>query len=635
VLVVAGLVLSASLALAQCGDWELVSPHPHGRDLARVVFGGDRFVAVGYSVTQTSVDGMSWDVVAHDGVHLNAVAWDGAAYVAVGDGGVILRSTDGRSWEQVPSPTTADLRDVAWGGGEYVAVGGEGVAIRSTSGVVWQAVTLPTVQKLRGVTYGTGTFYVLGDSKTLLTGYGTSWRVIAVPSEVSPWTGSIVEVGGRLWVATYAKLYVYDGVTWTAPAGIPCLDHLVRQGEQFLAVACHGPTSIYSSADGFVWTAESGPDTWVQPRSVAVGGGRAVAVGAAGMQLARQEGQAWELVSGRVDGFRDVASNGQILVATALESAETGCVLLSSSDGREWTCRLSLGEQTDGKRVAWLGDRFVALVEDFRSGTRSTWSRDGVTWSGPQVVAPMNGLDVIRFRDRFLAFAGFNALFCPIGECVWEQTHVYASDDLASWHLAGVDPLSSGMVSVATNGSRIVAARCCDPDHYPSMDLKGFATSEDGETWADVSIPETLPATTKIVWTGSRFVATGGGVVMESVDGLAWSVIARSSRSLTGLAWTGSQLVGSGMWGSFPFVASSRDGREWSVTWPFLQPRSLAYPTWPVVFDRERPVSAVAGSATLQVAVGPQGVLLRRECVPEPVTGLRRRLSRHGAGSQP
>jgi hypothetical protein len=284
--------------------------------------------------------------------------------------------------------------------------------------------------------------------------------------------------------------------------------------------------------------------------------------------------------------------------------------------------------------VVWLGDRFVALTEDFRWGTRSTWSRDGVTWSDPQVVAPLNGLDVVRFQGRFLAFTGFNSVFCPINECTWEQAQVFASDDLGSWHLVGVDSSSWGLVSVATNGTRIVAARCCEWPFLESYILSGFATSEDGETWAEVAIPETLPAATKIVWTGSRFVATGGGVVMESTDGLAWSVISRSSLSLNGLAWTGSQLVGSGMWGSFPFVASSRDGGQWSVTWPFLQPRSLTWPTYPLTFDRERPVSAVAGTARLQVAVGPNGTLLRRECVPEP-TRVRRRLGRLGSGSQP
>ena len=209
---------------------------------------------------------------------------------------------------------------MAWGGGEYVAVGGEGVAIQSTSGVTWQVVTLPTVQKLRGVTYGTGTFYVFGDYRTLLTGYGSAWRVMDVPSEQFPGISSVAELGGRLFVtATSGKLFVYDGATWVAPAGAPCLHGgLVRQGAQLFAVSCRMSAPIYSSTDGFVWTAEPGPDTWVQPRSVAVGGGRAVAVGAAGAWLTRQEGQAWELVSGRVDAFHDVASNGQILVATAV-----------------------------------------------------------------------------------------------------------------------------------------------------------------------------------------------------------------------------------------------------------------------------------------------------------------------------
>lgn len=638
-LLAVGPAFGGSSAFAQCGEWELVSPHPHGRDLAEVVFGGDRFVAVGYSVTQTSLDGLSWDVVAHDGVHLNAVAWDGAAFVAVGDGGVILRSTDGQSWEQVPSPTTADLRGVAWGGGEYMAVGGEGVAIRSTSGVAWEAVTLPAVQNLSGVTFGEGRFYLYGRSSIILEGSGSSWRSIGCPDSTTISSAAIL--GGRLLVVTYGSwgllLRVFDGSAWSIPGGAPEYpQRIVRQGAQLFAFVSrgYGPTAVYSSTDGSSWTREPGTgfDNGVL-RSVAVGGGRAVAVGAAGAWLTRQEGQAWELVSGRVDTFLDVASNGQILVAAAAQSAGSGCVLLSSTDGREWTCRFSLDGSTIGRRVAWLGDRFVALIE-VDSFTRSTWSRDGVTWSTPQRVDHRTGIDVIRFQDRFLAFTGGGSFACPV-TCGVAEGRVFASNDLGSWQQVGVGFSSLGPVSVATNGTRIVAARCCVSFLHGPYILNGFATSEDGETWAEVSIPETLPATTKIVWTGSRFVATGGGVVMDSADGLSWSVISRSSRSLTSLAWTGAGFVGSGMWGSFPFVASSGDGGEWSVTWPFLQPRVLTDPTQPLVFDRERPIGAVAGTARLQVAVGPGGTLLRRECVPEPMTGLRRHLSRLGAGSQP
>lgn len=62
----------------QCTPWELISPHPHGRNLTDVLWAGNRFVAVGYSVTQWSANGETWKVATHDDVHLNRVASDGS-----------------------------------------------------------------------------------------------------------------------------------------------------------------------------------------------------------------------------------------------------------------------------------------------------------------------------------------------------------------------------------------------------------------------------------------------------------------------------------------------------------------------------------------------------------------------------
>ena len=109
--------------------------------------------------------------------------------------------------------------------------------------------------------------------------------------------------------------------------------------------------------------------------------------------------------------------------------------------------------------MVWLGDRFVALVEDHQYYTRTAWSRDGVTWSTPQMVDRLTGLDVIRFKDRFLAFTGLEILDCPVNECAWDQPGSSPRTTWARGSLVGGDPSSCGLVSVATNGTRIVAAR--------------------------------------------------------------------------------------------------------------------------------------------------------------------------------
>jgi hypothetical protein len=64
---------------------------------------------------------------------LNAVVWTGSEAVAVGEGGLILRSTTGhyRNWKTVSSPAGADLTSLAWNEDRLVAVGSAGGIITS------------------------------------------------------------------------------------------------------------------------------------------------------------------------------------------------------------------------------------------------------------------------------------------------------------------------------------------------------------------------------------------------------------------------------------------------------------------------------------------------------------------------
>ena len=64
---------------------------------------------------------------------LTAVTYGGGLFVAVGDPGVIVTSTDGVNWTAQSAGTDEALRGVAYGGGVYVAVGAGGTALSSTT----------------------------------------------------------------------------------------------------------------------------------------------------------------------------------------------------------------------------------------------------------------------------------------------------------------------------------------------------------------------------------------------------------------------------------------------------------------------------------------------------------------------
>jgi len=54
------------------------------------------------------------------------VAYGGGAFVAVGNGGIAYRSTDGASWSSVTTGLTDTLIYVAYGAGVFSAVGSTG-----------------------------------------------------------------------------------------------------------------------------------------------------------------------------------------------------------------------------------------------------------------------------------------------------------------------------------------------------------------------------------------------------------------------------------------------------------------------------------------------------------------------------
>ena len=72
------------------------------------------------------------------------IASNGDLYVAVGDGGIIARSSDGNRWGEASFSATENwLQDIAWGGGRFVAAGWGGngrvgTVVYSTDGDRWE-----------------------------------------------------------------------------------------------------------------------------------------------------------------------------------------------------------------------------------------------------------------------------------------------------------------------------------------------------------------------------------------------------------------------------------------------------------------------------------------------------------------
>lgn len=146
-------------------------------DLDRVVWDGEIFLALGQGGTiLRSTDALNWEgAIAATDVGLKGAVAGPHGWIAVGDDGVILASTDGTAWVQRRSGVDAPLRDVTWGNDRYVAVGWTdepdgsmpALVLGSSDGVQWTRFS-PPGEALQRIRWTGGSWLAVGGERTML-----------------------------------------------------------------------------------------------------------------------------------------------------------------------------------------------------------------------------------------------------------------------------------------------------------------------------------------------------------------------------------------------------------------------------------------------------------------------------------
>lgn len=247
------------------------------QNLLSIAFGNNIYVTVGnaasvfaapFSYTSPGgVTGWSPATTLPAGLtNLTSVIHDGASFIALGDNGSIIRSTDGLTWEAATAiagpPATMNALTV--GAGAYVAVGNSGEIYTNTTADISAAWTLQTqtsgtTENLYGVSYLNGKFIAVGASGVLLTSTDaiiwtrqTSNAGANTLRQVAYGAGTYVAVGNADVIVSST-----DAITWELPHADPTIGaesfHAITFGPdaQFIAVGTVG-TIIYSTtgADG-------------------------------------------------------------------------------------------------------------------------------------------------------------------------------------------------------------------------------------------------------------------------------------------------------------------------------------------------------------------------------------------------
>lgn len=163
------------------------------------------------TTTQSTFPGINWELIEVNGLEadLKGNAFHNDHYFLAGEGGTLVRSSNGKDWEILNTPSENFLSGLASNGDRLISVGNNGTVIYSDdSGDSWNTISPFTDAWLLQVRYLNGKFVAVGQAGTIaMSEDGLNWDLSATPSQtalindVSYFDGFYYAVGtlGRVW----------------------------------------------------------------------------------------------------------------------------------------------------------------------------------------------------------------------------------------------------------------------------------------------------------------------------------------------------------------------------------------------------------------------------------------------------
>ena len=285
----------------------------------------------------------------------------GGLFVAVGEDGTILTSSDGSQWARASSPTDADLWSVAFGRSMVVAVGARGTILSSGNGADWTVRSAGGDTDMADVIFTGEKFVAVGGSwntgsAVQVSADGVSWQ--SVDTTDSYMFHAVAHTGSSLVAAAYLRsdlqlpaLFVAGASStgaWSEGMGPDFYDSVNVDGTALTV----GGTQLNRSTDGVTWTTTNLP-VHALVSGIAFGGSQYVVVGELGvLYTSGDDGATWtRRVSplGDEGWFGGVAYGGGVFVAVGSEG------IARSADGASWlrATTSSAVELTAVAHAAW------------------------------------------------------------------------------------------------------------------------------------------------------------------------------------------------------------------------------------------------------------------------------------------
>ncbi|MEN6391134.1 MAG: Ig-like domain-containing protein, partial [Syntrophomonas sp.] len=212
------------------------------------------FMAIGLmlAVQLPASAGANWIRVSSGTTNgLNSVCYGNSKYVAVGDGGVILTSSNLSSWSKPSSGTTSDLLGVSTNGSSlFVAVGKNGtVVISSDNGASWSTTSGVSASNTTGcISYGGSTFLAFFGADCYISSNGTAWTKKGTTSSS---INGLTYADSKFWAASNSVLCSSDsGATWSGYGGGGTLNSIISNNASYLISAGNSGTAYMTFYGG-------------------------------------------------------------------------------------------------------------------------------------------------------------------------------------------------------------------------------------------------------------------------------------------------------------------------------------------------------------------------------------------------
>ncbi len=519
-----------------------LSPVPDGNNLNAIAFGNNIVVAAGNGgALLKSTDGTTFVPQALDvRFQINDIVFANNTFVAVGEKGRIITSTDGSNWQSRVSGTGTPIYCVTYGGGQFVAGGNLGRIFTSPDGIIWTQRERVSTTYLYDISWGNGVFVAVGnasgDEYAFVSSDGITWTEHVLPTGQS-YSGICFGNGKFLAGGRDGEILISaDGITWDSQS-LPKSDsvqELLFADGHYLALSAY---SLYKSIDGTSWQlCNFLKSEEQQMNALAYGNSRYYIAGENGSLITTDTLLKWPMTLPEEDEYMRsmIYENGTYVISLKDGGAMT------STDGTHWfTGYTSILETIE--MMAFSGDRFYGI-----SGSHIVSSEDGLNWGS---------VFEAEFPDDFSTLAYGGGIF--LAGCYGGG--VYRSENGTEWTKLNGDDTGIGMhdeLDLLTFGNNRFVATV-----DAGLGERKQTTSENGTVWSELADGPHRFET--LVFGNTLFVGAGyDGKISTSSDGVVWTEqVSVTESRIVSLFYENNQYIGVSDTG----IISSPDGTNWTV----------------------------------------------------------------------